>query len=259
MTSADFVLLAVVAVSAIVAFVRGFVREVLGIAAWAAAAYVAYVAYPAANPVVRGWISNRHIADPATYGAVFVVALIVFTIVTNVIGRMVRGSALGGVDRTLGLAYGVLRGAVIVMVAYILAGMAIPPVEWPKPVRAARLMPFTHDGAVWLAGLLPKGYRPQVAALNEKNVLPLPSLLTPAVIGSKLGVGAGGSGTAPAKPAEAGSAQTGSNQAGSSGAGTSGTGTSGTGTTRAGATQNGAPAIPPAFAPGTTNATTPKP
>ncbi len=238
MTSADFVLLAVVAVSAIVAFVRGFVREVLGIAAWAAAAYVAYAGFPAANPIVRGWISNQHIADPATYGIVFVVALIVFSIVTNIIGRMVRGSALGGVDRTLGLAYGVLRGAVIVMVAYILAGMAIPPVEWPKPVRAARLLPFTHDGAVWLAGLLPKGYRPQVAALNEKNVLPLPSVLNPAVIRSKLDA-LSGSGTTAAKPTETGTAQTGSN---------------GTGTT-----QNGAPAIPPAFAPGATNATTPKP
>ncbi len=244
MTSADFVLLAVVAVSAIVAFIRGFVREVLGIAAWVAAAYVAYAGFPAANPIVRGWISNQHIADPATYGIVFVIALIAFTIVTNLIGRMVRGSALGGVDRTLGLAYGVLRGALIVMVAYILAGMAIPPVEWPKPVRAARLLPFTHDGAVWLAGLLPQAYRPKVAALNEKNVLPLPAVLSPAAIGRKLGAAAGeaagalgGSGTTPAKSTP-----------------------TGTGATQPG--QGGAPAIPPAFAPGAsgpTNATPPKP
>ncbi len=244
MTSADFVLLAVVAVSAIVAFMRGFVREVLGIAAWVAAAYVAYAGFPAANPVVRGWISNQHIADPATYGIVFVVALIAFTIVTNLIGRMVRGSALGGVDRTLGLAYGVLRGALIVMVAYILAGMAIPPVEWPKPVRAARLLPFTHDGAVWLAGLLPQAYRPKVAALNEKNVLPLPAVLSPAAIGRKLGEAAGalgGSGTTPAKSTPAGTGATQPSQAGG---------------------QGGAPAIPPAFAPGQpgpANATTPKP
>jgi membrane protein required for colicin V production len=150
MTSADFVLLAVVAVSAIVAFVRGFVREVLGIAAWAAAAYVAYKGFPLANPTVRGWISNPQIADYATYGIVFVLALIVCTVVTNLIGRM-----------------------------------AVPPAEWPQPVRAARLLPFTHDGAVWLAGMLPAQFRPKVAGLDDKSVPPLPSLLTPGIIGAK--------------------------------------------------------------------------
>ena len=208
MTSADAVLLAVVAISAIVAFIRGFVREVLGIAAWAAAAYIAYVGFPAANPLVRGWIKNPQIANPATYGIVFVLALIVFTLATNLVGRMVRASALGGLDRTLGLAYGVLRGVLIGIVAYIMAGMAIPPAEWPKPVRSARLLPLTHDGAVWLAGMLPQSFRPKVAALDEKNVLPLPSLLTPAVIGGKLaipGLSSATPGRSPSGPATTGS------------------------------------------------------
>lgn len=190
MTSADFVLLAVVAVSAIAAFVRGFVREVLGIAAWVAAAYVAFAGYSTANPIVRGWISNRQFADPATYAIVFVLALIVFTIITNLIGRAVRGSALGGLDRTLGLAYGVVRGALIGVVVYILAGLIVPPAQWPRPVRTARLLPATHDGAVWLASLLPEGFRPKVAAIDAKDIPPLPRLLTPGVIGAKIGAGA---------------------------------------------------------------------
>ncbi|MDE2333285.1 MAG: CvpA family protein [Rhodospirillales bacterium] len=225
MTSADAVLLAVVAISAIVAFIRGFVREVLGVAAWAAAAYVAYASFPVANPLVRGWIKNPQFADPATYGIVFVLGLIVFTIATNLLGRLVRESSLGGLDRTLGLAYGVLRGALIAIVAYMLAGMAIPPAEWPKPVRAARLLPLTHDGAVWLASMLPQRFRPQVAGLDEKNVLPLPRLLTPAVIGGKLPIPGMNSATS-GQPAAGGSASA-----------------------PAGASQTGqAPAIPPAFA-----------
>ncbi len=239
MTSADFVLLAVIAVSAFVAFVRGFVREVLGIIAWVAAAYAAYKGFPAANPIVSGWIKNKQFAGPATYGIVFVVALIVFTIVTNLLGRLVRNSALGGLDRTLGLAYGVLRGAVIGMVAYIVAGMAIPPAEWPQPVRAARLLPFTHDGAVWLAGMLPSGFQPKVASLDEKNVLPLPRLLTPAVIGGKLPI----PGLAPAAPAASPPA-------------TTATPPSPAAPTPP-ASGQGAPAIPPAFAPGAPGAANP--
>ncbi len=241
MTSADFVLLAIVAVSAFVAFVRGFVREVLGIAAWAAAAYVAWRGYPVANPYVLGWIPNKQFADIATYGIVFVLALIIFTIITNIIGRAVRGSVLGGLDRTLGLAYGVLRGALIGIIAYIVAGMAIPPAQWPQPVRQARLLPFAHDGAVWLAGLLPGGFRPRVASLDEKKLLPLPRLLTPAVIGAA--ASAVGNAAGAALPVGTPSAASTSSPATSSPA-TSSPGAS----PAAPAPTPGVPAIPPAFA-----------
>ena len=187
MTSADFVLLAIVAISAFVAFVRGFVREVLGIAAWAAAAYVAWKGYPLANPYVLGWIHNKQFADIATYGIVFVLALIIFTIITNIIGRAVRGSVLGGLDRTLGLVFGIVRGAALLVFAYIVAGMLLPPERWPPPVLNARSLPYISSGAQWAIGKLPAEFRSHFAAPPAQHALGIEDLLRAAPAGYALG------------------------------------------------------------------------
>ena len=83
---------------------------------------------------------------------------------TAVIARAVQGSALGGLDRTLGLVFGLARGAVLLAVAYVLVGLAIPVAQWPEPVVEARSLPLVHKGAVWIAEQIPPAYRPAVAA-----------------------------------------------------------------------------------------------
>ena len=149
----DLVVLAVVLVSGLLAVMRGLVREVLGIAAWVAAALVAYKAMPYVAPWTR-----QQVTDPG----VFLVALIVLWIIVGVIGGLVRDSALGSLDRTLGLVFGLARGAVLVCAAYILAGFVIPPDNWPPPVREARSLTPAYEGAEWLASQLPPPYRPAV-------------------------------------------------------------------------------------------------
>jgi membrane protein required for colicin V production len=85
-------------------------------------------------------------------------------LLARMIGSLVRGSPLGGVDRTLGLVFGLARGAVIVMIAYILAGMVFPIDRWPEPVLAARTLQPIYEGALWVRAQLPEAYRPRVYA-----------------------------------------------------------------------------------------------
>lgn len=158
----DAAVIAVIAVSALLAFMRGFVREALGIGAWVGAGVVALWGGPLLLPRVRGWIADPNIAFPAAYGAVFVGALIVFSVVAGMVGGLVRGSVLGGLDRTLGLVFGLVRGAVLVAAVYIGFGLVADPAAWPPPIRQARSLPLAYRGAVFLAGLLPDGYRPVV-------------------------------------------------------------------------------------------------
>jgi membrane protein required for colicin V production len=77
----------------------------------------------------------------------------------------VEDSALGGVDRALGLVFGLARGAFLVILAYILAGMVLPATErWPEAVREARSLPLVVDGANRLVAMLPPDYRPRVSS-----------------------------------------------------------------------------------------------
>ena len=68
----------------------------------------------------------------------------------------------GSIDRTLGVVFGLVRGAALVMVAYIAAGLLVTPERWPEPVLQARALPYAYQGAAWLVGQLPPQYRPKV-------------------------------------------------------------------------------------------------
>ena len=162
MTWVDLVVLGVLAVSALLAFMRGLVREVLGLAAWVGSALVATWGLPAARPKFHDWFGNAPWVDPVTWGLLFLVTLIILMIVCSWISRIVRASPLGGLDRTLGLVFGLARGAALVVVAYILAGMVVNVDRWPEPVKEARALWPAYVGARWVAEKIPEGYRPQI-------------------------------------------------------------------------------------------------
>ncbi len=160
----DLAILAVIVFSGILALMRGFVREVLSIGAWVGAGFFAAWAFPFVQSRFREWIGNPDIADPVAFGVMFLVSLIFLSIVAGIVGSVVRGSVLGGLDRTLGVVFGIARGAALVVVAYIIGGMVVQSDRWPEPVLASRSLPYAYAGAVWAVTFLPPEYRPRVTA-----------------------------------------------------------------------------------------------
>lgn len=164
MTWVDFVVLAVLLVSAGLAFFRGLVREVLGIGAWLGAAVVAILAEPQAKPFAAQYVQPDWLATGIAVGAVFLVVLIVLKILIAWVAGHVQRSMLGGIDRALGFLFGLARGAFIVVLAYIVAGLAVPAAErWPPEVRQSRSLPVVADAARWLVESLPPDFRPPLA------------------------------------------------------------------------------------------------
>ena len=163
MNLVDLLVLAIVGISALLGLSRGLVRELLGLGSWLLAGYGAFRFGPALIPTLRTAIGNPDIADPAAYAGTFVVLLIVLSLLANLVGRMVQVSMLGGLDRTLGLVFGILRGALVVVAAYIPLALLLRPDQWPPVALHARSLPWIYDGAVWAADKLPPEYRPRVA------------------------------------------------------------------------------------------------
>jgi membrane protein required for colicin V production len=164
MTWVDAVVLAVLAVSALLAFMRGLVQEVLGVGAWIGAAALALALRPAVTPLLRG-VDPPWLADALAAGGIFLVVLIILKVIISVVARRVQDSVLGGTDRALGLVFGLARGAFLVILAYILGGMILPAADrWPEAVRDARSLPLAIEGSHWLVAQLPPEYRPRVAA-----------------------------------------------------------------------------------------------
>lgn len=118
-TLLDGILVGFTLVSAMLAMVRGFSREVLSIASWVAAAIAAYFLYPAVVPYVEPYIDNDQLAIAAAAAAVFVVVLIAVTVITMKIADFIIDSRVGALDRTLGFLYGAARGILVVAVGLL--------------------------------------------------------------------------------------------------------------------------------------------
>src|SRR5579864_7656965 len=110
MTWVDLVVLGVVALSAVLAFTRGLVREVLSLAAWAGAIFIAIWALPRVRPQFNAWFGTSPWVDPAAFAAVFIISLIVLMIISRWLSALVRASPISGLDRTLGMVFGLVRG-----------------------------------------------------------------------------------------------------------------------------------------------------
>ena len=160
----DLVVLGVILISGFLAFARGLVREALGLGAWLLAGFVSYSMGPLIQPWARQQVHDTALADTLAFIGVFVVVLILLSLIAGAIAAAIRGSVLGGLDRTLGLVFGLLRGAALVCVAYILVGLAVPMDQWPAPVLEARALPLVYRGAAWGSDHMPPGFRPAVAA-----------------------------------------------------------------------------------------------
>lgn len=187
MTWVDLAVLGVVFLSAVVALMRGFTREVLGIGAWVGAGLVALWAFPFVRPHVLGWLGQPDLVDPVTFGGVFIAAVVVLLLISHWVASVIRASALGGLDRTFGLLFGLVRGAALIVFVYIAAGLVAPIDHWPLPVLEARTLPVVYQGAVMAVRFLPAGYQPRVYPPPAAPVTTAAQLLHATPQGSALG------------------------------------------------------------------------
>jgi membrane protein required for colicin V production len=153
----DIAVVSVVLISVLLAVAGGFVREFLSLVSWLGAAVVAWFAYPEVRPLVSDAMGPGILADLVSGATVFVVPLILFRVVTGMLGNVVDGLGLGGLDRLVGLAFGLARGALIVCAAYLLGTYIVDERQFPPWVTQAKLEPPVRGGAIWLASLLPAG------------------------------------------------------------------------------------------------------
>jgi|TARA_R110000868_G_scaffold18172_14_gene78974 membrane protein required for colicin V production len=154
-TIIDGVVAVVIILSALLAYGRGIVREIMAIAGWIAAAILAFLFAPQVEPLVREIpVVGEFLADSCelsvigAFALVFAVALIVVSLFTPLFSSLVQRSALGGVDQGLGFLFGVARGILLVIVAFFVYDTVITGQEFTivdESRSAAVFGRFTDD------------------------------------------------------------------------------------------------------------------
>ncbi len=153
-TLLDGILIGFSLISAILAMVRGFSREVLSIASWAAAAAAAFFLYKQVTPFVTPYIDHLQLAQAVAAAAVFFVALIIVTLVTMKIADFIIDSRIGVLDRTLGFLYGAARGVLVVAVALLFFNWLVA-ANRPAWIMDAKSLPLLEGIGERLQNLLP--------------------------------------------------------------------------------------------------------
>jgi membrane protein required for colicin V production len=155
-TLLDIALIVVMLISALLAMVRGFMREILSIIAWILAAVATLYAYSKLLPLAKQYFNNDIVAAVIVIGGVFLVTLLVVSIVTVRISDMVLDSRVGALDRTLGFLFGLARGLVIVVVAFMFFNWLVPDKSQPEWVKAAKSRVVLAGTGQWLMSMLPE-------------------------------------------------------------------------------------------------------
>ena len=153
-TLLDGVLIGFTLISAILAMVRGFSREVLSIASWAAAAAAAYYLHPGVTSFVIPYIDHPRLAQAAAVAIIFFAALILVTLVTMKVADFIVDSHIGALDRTLGFLYGAARGILVVAVALLFFKWLVAD-DQPPWIAEAKSHPLLESVGEGLKSLLP--------------------------------------------------------------------------------------------------------
>lgn len=170
----DLAVLAVVLVSALLALLRGFTREVLAILSWVAAGGVAYGEYRRhlVLPFVQQYVPKENIAQAVAVALVFFGSLIVVSLVTVKLSDVILDSKIGALDRTLGFVFGAVRGFLLAVVAFVFYNWLTPEVSQPFWVKTARMKPILEVSGEKLHDLVPQDVEALFAAWKPKKNAP---------------------------------------------------------------------------------------
>ena len=153
---ADIVFVAVLAISAVIALIRGFVKETLTVAGWVGAIFITLYGYPYLAALLSDLITETWIAATVAASTLFLVSLVILTILSHLLASRVQGSMLNHLDRALGFVFGLVRGIVLVSMVYLGGTVAWDEDNLPDEIADAKSLPLVKLGADFLASLAPE-------------------------------------------------------------------------------------------------------
>jgi membrane protein required for colicin V production len=174
-TLVDVLVVLTVIISTGFAIWRGFIRETLSIFAWAAAAFTTLYFGPTAASLLHARFPSTWFAPILGYAGTFLIVLLPLSFFSYRFSESVKNSPVGAVDRSLGSAFGVVRGLAIVGLAYLAFSMLVPIPRQPDWMTKARLLPVIQESSHVLVSLVPSRDQTELAdRLSEPHLTDAP-------------------------------------------------------------------------------------
>lgn len=169
MNTIDIGVSVILLLSASIGLIRGFTREILSVVSWLGAAAATLVALPFAQNIARQHISNPMMADIATAAVVFVLFLIIFSLISHFLSGLIRQSALGGIDRSLGFGFGILRGIIFLCIIEISMGCFVARNNHSIAIKESRFTSAIYKGSDLLFQFFPYSLQNFITSQHQRR------------------------------------------------------------------------------------------
>jgi membrane protein required for colicin V production len=157
MTLLDILFLAVVIVSAVMAYGKGFISEAFGLVSWACAAIIAKFAYLEVAARFSEWFGiSGTLCNISAYVSVFVASVLLLSMFNRRFSDSLAGTVFDEADRSLGVLFGAVRGVIVMAFAYIGLLWFMPnAAERPDWITRAKSQPLLRYTSIFISKLLP--------------------------------------------------------------------------------------------------------
>ena len=150
----DYAIITIIGVSVLVSFVRGFIKEALSLGNWVIALWAAITFSKPLSSVFDNYISTPQLSFIAAFSTLFFSSLFLGGMLSYLLSTLIRKTGLGGTDRVIGLAFGIVRGVLVISVMLLIASLTSMPNQpwWTDSTLIPQFSPISQ----WLLELFPE-------------------------------------------------------------------------------------------------------
>lgn len=161
MNELDYAVIALIAISVVIGIVRGAIREIINFAAWILAFVLAHAYSQSLSGYFADWMTEPAYRLVMAWASIFLFVLVAAAMIASLITELVRKLGLSGLNRTLGAAVGVVRGALVLLVLTLAAGMT----KFPQTAlwKSAATTPWLETAALHARALLPENLASRIS------------------------------------------------------------------------------------------------
>jgi membrane protein required for colicin V production len=173
MTGFDIAVLLIVGVTAMTGFMRGFVQEMLALAAWLFALFAIRMLHQPLTLLLDPYIGTPSGAAVLAFALLMLVPYMAVKAMARWLGAASKASFLGPIDRVIGFGFGAVKGAIVVVLAFSVLVLGYDTV-WgakgrPLWITQARTYPFVDAGSEALVKVIAERRRESVEAEAKKR------------------------------------------------------------------------------------------
>jgi membrane protein required for colicin V production len=149
----DLLILGIIALSALISLIRGFVKESISLISWIIAGIIAFRYFSPMSELLEPYLSSPMVRSVTAFAILFVSTLLVGAIVNFIMSQLVSKTGLSGTDKALGVVFGAARGVLIVTLVVLLASLTpMPESEWWQD---SAMVGFFEQLGEWVKGIIP--------------------------------------------------------------------------------------------------------